>query len=638
MRNISATIDPALQEEIASVAFNDKDFASTFYRLTGGKLDKLKLFTNPNLDLLMRILFSSYDKNEGLFPTEGEMLDEVLQLDRNDSDKKLIRDLFLKVKKRDIPKAPIHERKIVELVKSAQIVGFLNESLRTMRQASSVKDILAFESQVYSFQENLEKVTFSKDDVIDMTDFKRLIYEYASDSNSNVQIGLEKIASELNGGGENGGVARQEVTIFVAGTNDAKSIAMNSFIGNAAMKEFKSCIFSLEGKKYQAPMRFLSNISKINYKKLVRFRDFINKQNKAKLEEYFSPDELKRLDEAENLYSSRVHMVHAIKSCEIESIEARAEEIYRKEPFDLLIVDYGQLIESVKEFPREDLMLQYAFRKLEKLAAKLNVAVIVPMQVNRAGLNALQQAHDDGEEYPTYKLGHVAGGYATVKTAGCVIAISRTVEERNEGKMRYCILKQREGIVGVQWGVKANFDVMDVTTGEEYYYFNPGQITQAPPRESLMDSFDTGNSNVKIDSIIQSNDILRRFNESDLDSSDDEFIKFLSSASGLKSQIKEANDYRKGLILGNIESDNPDEEIEQIDENLIKLKARLYELVESDLFISKREELLGERDLRLFSNILEIVSQNKDAIEKDYPRVFARSRMIFLLNQVEDEN
>lgn len=639
MKNVNTSVDPLLQEELVSVMLNDHGYASKYVELinTGGQDRSLRIFSNQNLDIITNLYTELHEKNDGAFPTKGEMCDEIIKLNRNDSDKELIRKKFLSLKERNTEKREIHERKIVETVKAAKIIGFLNKSLKLMKTVGSVTAILEYEKDMQEFLSKLELVTFKKDDVVDMTDFGALIDQFASESSNNVKIGIEKICRELNGGGENGGIARQEITVLQSGTNDGKTIASNSALANALRHGHKAVVFSLEGKRLQTPMRIISNLTKINYKKLVRYRDFINKNDANKLAGYFSKEEMDSINKAQELWSEKVRVVHAIKNCEIEYIVNKVHSLYKDDPFDLLVIDYGQLVESVREFPREDMMMQYVFRTLEKTVSDLNVAGLIPMQVNRAGMISMQNDYDNGEEYPTYKLGHVAGGYATLKTAGCVITINRTVEERKEGKLRYCIAKQREGLVGVQVGLKARFDISDVSIGEEYYYFNPTDITsQSSSKPSLMDAFDETTSGVELDKLIESNEILKRLNEEKVDHDFDDFYDGLVTIKSQHELIDSSKKHKKEIQLGSVDCDDEDQEIDNIDSFITESQAKIYNIIESDNYLEQYEKLINGGKLLIYSNLLDTVLPHAEDLKNDYPDVYRKIQAIKIILELDE--
>lgn len=573
--SVSFSSDPLLQEELASLILNDRGFAGKFHKHITEDADlkkkKIQVFSNPHIDRVIGLVYELYKKADDNFPSDGVVCSEIEKLQISKDERVSVKELYLKLKGKKIILSKDYEAHLKELLVIAKVSVFCENLVKEIRTPTNAK-LLHVAKLAKTFVSNIDDISFSSSDMINMDSFVDIIEEYADMSAANIPLGIPELDRELNGGGEGGGAARQEIVAWISGTNDGKSIALGSISCNAVRAGFKVRTFAFEGRKLQTPIRTISNLARLSAKKIARYRNYRARNPEGNMEGWFSPDEIKRLEEAQELYGKKFKVIHAIKSSEIENVEAAALEEYKKEPFDMLIIDYGQLVESIKTFHKEHELLMYVFRRLEKLAAQINVAIHVAMQVNRDGLRDLAEEVKDGEEFPTYKMSHVAGGYGTLKTAGCVIAISRTQAERNLGQARFTILKQREGVVGVEVGIKAKFDEANMTEGERYRYYHPVEsaLGASPdlfskPNPALTKIENSIKSEVgetfDLQKAIQSNPYFKSL--SGIGGSDlvKEAIAVMSSIQQSQRQIDELQDTLKQVNEGKLEMD-PEEKTE----------------------------------------------------------------------------
>lgn len=636
MNEISSTFDPVLQREFVSLILTDRDFSHTYFEIVYANKDmrksKVQVFTNPHINTIITTFYHAFEKNDFIIPSDGVIFDMITSMNLNDSDKDKIRNTYKKLKEMNVTFSNYHEKKLKELVKLVYLSTFMNDTLTAATTASSPDEILGFERKINKMSELLESVTFKKRDLVDMSDFPEIIKQNASETSSNILIGLNDLSKELNGGGEYGGLSRQEVTVLLSGTNDGKSIGAISLMCNALRNNFRVAIYSLEGKRLQTPIRIISNLSGIKYKRLIRFKEFLAKNGAKGLDKYFNPEEMKALEEAQKLHD-KMTVIHGIKNCEIETIEMALTKEYKKNPFDLLVVDYGQLIESLKTFKRDDQKLVYIFRRLEKFSSNFNCSTLVPMQVNRGGLNSIANDAENGEEFPTYKMSNVAGAYGALKTAGCILTLNRTEQERKEGKVRWSIAKQREGVVGVQLGLIAKFDVSDITKGDVYHYDNPAEISYESPTGFASSANLIGMGN-NIQSFISSNEKLRELSKMSFGEREQKFLENQKAILGKKSQIKDLEKLKRNIELGNSESDDRDPS--EVESDIGYLKEDILDIQEDDDYIQMEKRILMGNDINEFKNTLLKVSSMMSQIESHSPDLAKFLTTISLYEKVQN--
>lgn len=471
--SIPTVQDPQFQKELVSIMLSDSLFASKFHQLIYTDNDLKKedtvIFSVPSLERLVREFFRLYESNESIPPTPGVLRNHFERMKITPAEVAGLKKQLAEVLKIEVENSEPHKKELVNLltvVKSAVAYKKLSAMIRT----GNYDKILDMPATMAALVEELQKIKFDESDVIEMDNWVKIVTDYADDSNSNIPTGIEELDRELNGGGKHGGIARQGITLFISQVNDAKSIGVLSIEANAVRAGYRVLHFNLEGKRLQPPMRIISNLSEIPMRRLQKFREYIKDGNLAVLKNYLSPEEYARLVEGAKKHGENMKIVHDIKDTSVETICARAREIYKVWPFDMITIDYGQLMTSVKTFSRPDLELGHIFREVESLVSELNAAGLIPMQVKAEAAKKLNEEAENGVKYPVFGKYSVGDSKKTIDTADCAITWNRTNEERAQRKGRYCILKQREGITGLQVGVQPEWSTMNLTKGERYYY------------------------------------------------------------------------------------------------------------------------------------------------------------------------
>jgi len=119
----------------------------------------------------------------------------------------------------------------------------------------------------------------------------------------------------------------------------------------------------------------------------------------------------------------------------VEEIHAMviAYQARMKRKFDLLIVDYGDLIAPSKKHKDSRFGLEEVYTDLRRLAVKLQVPVYTASQANRESLNKNIVGMKD-----------VAESFGKVKVADVVIGICQTPEEEEDKLVRLFIAKSRK--------------------------------------------------------------------------------------------------------------------------------------------------------------------------------------------------
>jgi replicative DNA helicase len=142
---------------------------------------------------------------------------------------------------------------------------------------------------------------------------------------------------------------------------------------------------------------------------------------------------------------------------------------------DMVIIDYVDLLSSRKKNRERKDEIDDIYTSTKGLARQLNIPIWSVSQVNRAGA---QDKIIEGDK--------AAGSYDKMMISDFAMSLSRKKEDKVNGTGRYHIMKNRYGMDGLTFSVKA-----DTSTGhfEVFDYKDSEEETLAPPKQS--NKFDT---------------------------------------------------------------------------------------------------------------------------------------------------
>ena len=146
---------------------------------------------------------------------------------------------------------------------------------------------------------------------------------------------------------------------------------------------------------------------------------------------------------------------------------------------DLVIIDYVDLLSTKKRTADRKGEIDDIYTSTKGLARELNIPIWSVSQVNRAG------AKDDVIEGDK-----AAGSYDKIMITDFCLSLSRKAKDKVNGTGRFHIMKNRYGMDGLTFGVKA-----DTSTGHfEVHDYDPDEDFEAEttnPNTNSYDNFDT---------------------------------------------------------------------------------------------------------------------------------------------------
>ena len=143
---------------------------------------------------------------------------------------------------------------------------------------------------------------------------------------------------------------------------------------------------------------------------------------------------------------------------------------------DLVIIDYVDLLSSKRKTVDRKSEIDDIYSSTKGLARELNIPIWSVSQVNRAG------AKDNIVEGDK-----AAGSYDKIMITDVCISLSRQRRDKVEGTGRFHIMKNRYGMDGLTFGVKANTSTGHFDVSNDLYVED-----ENPPQLSPQNSFDSG--------------------------------------------------------------------------------------------------------------------------------------------------
>lgn len=324
---------------------------------------------------------------------------------------------------------------VVAIRQSADILirEFQTEQVKKMFNtpllASNIDDTIgSLITQLEALREGKNSTSKSLADIVDENKDK-----YFNDNNEikkNCKTGLWNLDDVL--GGLSGG------DIYVIGARPAvgKSALATQILTNVARKGKKVGYFNLEMVEKQVYERLLARQSKIGITRIKNAVAFLNDEEKSFND---ANDELKKL----NIVVSTGNKSDA---------DIKAE--CRHQEFDLIVIDYLQLVTSSRYAENRRVEVGMVSRSLKNLAMELNVPIIILSQLNR-------KSENDSSKEPTMADLKESGDIE--QDASVVMLMWNLADDPNYRSFKgFKVEKNRQGDLA-RYPMTFQGDVMDFT-------------------------------------------------------------------------------------------------------------------------------------------------------------------------------
>lgn len=247
-------------------------------------------------------------------------------------------------------------------------------------------------------------------------------------TNATIPLGYRELDEFLNGG-----VSRQELLLFMAGSGVGKSIFMTNIAINFLMRKLNVCYITLELAEDVVAKRFDSMITGISQ------REIFEKMTKVSSDlERMSPGmgtlRIKRMPES---------------TTNANHIRAYLKEFEMVNGFlpDVVVVDYMDLMASNQKISAENVSVKdkYVAEEIRSIAHEFNLLMVSASQMNRGAIrdDAIDQSN-------------IAGGLTKIMTCDNLIAIIQNDQMKAAGEYMLKLVKTRNSggvgkIVMLRW-------------------------------------------------------------------------------------------------------------------------------------------------------------------------------------------
>lgn len=314
---------------------------------------------------------------------------------------------------------------LVNYARAREMLTSMERSIKKLSDGDIEGALKLYQNDALSLQSSDPLLTISRGEFVE--DYKK-----RKDILEDMKLHPEKYKGMPTGIDEldelTGGLWKGELAFVFGRTGVGKSF----FLLETALTSYRNInrvlYVSIEMSGEAVNRRFDSRTSHVPY---ARFkRSILNDQETHQWEHSMSNLEKRYYNKGARLYTSHIPF-----GCTIGSIRSELE-LYKSQgnEIDLLVVDYGDLINPSKALFSEQSELTAIFRDLKGLAQVYNVPLWSASQAKR-------------EAYKSAKISVEDVGYAAGKAhvADLVVGITCTEEDQLAGKMYLHIVKQRDG-------------------------------------------------------------------------------------------------------------------------------------------------------------------------------------------------
>lgn len=445
------------------------------YLATDKDFKKVDFFEIEEFNLIFQMIVEGVKKYKKR-PSEAQMRQRVLEVNDPIKVKSLNQALNL-ILKTDVSDEEFFREKMVEWI--SQKKGILG--VKKMHQLLKQKKQVEFNQILRETVDKVNEISFEKDTIFKLDDFNKLYTENKIAGHTSIPTGITKLDRDTLGG-----LPRQGLTIVLAGTNVGKSMFCASLGVNALKAKdqggmnlgLKVLHINLEGRINQIIFRYLSNLAQIPYEKI----------KLGILDE----DEQARMNRITAEYSDRFMIKNLAGGFNntIESLEAQCKEIYKKFKFDLLIVDYGQLLKTNRSNDEYRHIMSDVFRGLDTMSKAFNCACVSPAQGTRNAQEkqnphsfAGRGAGPSKEKAPVMRSHDISEAFEIARVADMILSLNATDDEKVQNRLRVFLEKQRDGKKDQTYGLNTRFDLCDLITGS---FYDPAATMMRDPEVAEM--------------------------------------------------------------------------------------------------------------------------------------------------------
>lgn len=456
--------DVVFQMGVLKLAMQDDYFCGQLvkYLAEDNDLDEYTIFDNDGLQDIFKIVVDSVQtfKNR---PTEGQIRQKFNELPehlRQD-----FSDLLDSILQQDTHNEDYYRKYLQTYIQQVKMAKGFRKTRKIFKEhPESAPEYM----QVVI--DSIRRVSFDKEDVVTLKDLPALINESATLNSRKIPTGIKELDIDLVGG-----LPRENLTVVLAGTNVGKSLfcisigcnALRAVDENGQNKGLKVLHVNLEGQRDEAAKRYAANLAQIGYGDLIKgtFDDAARRRFEECIINY-GEDRLK----IRNMLGF---------GATIEDLYGYLKEEYKNFRFDVLVVDYGQLLDSKVKTEGYRFTMSRVFRGLDSISKEFSCVVVTPAQStrdaqqNQNGGNKKFGGGGNDERGHILRSTDISEAFEIARVSGVILTLNRTEEEERTNRLRLYLEKQRQGAKNKLYGLITNYSQSNLITGKTY---NPFEV------------------------------------------------------------------------------------------------------------------------------------------------------------------
>ncbi len=243
--------------------------------------------------------------------------------------------------------------------------------------------------------------------------------------------GWATLDKEFNGGWERG-----TLTTFIAPTGAGKSMFLVNCGAAGVANGYNVLYVTCEMADYKIGLRFDSYYSGVEINDISQHAEKVEEDARAKIKGRLFIKEF------------------PTKSASVQTIRSAVQRLQITKGFvpDIIVVDYADLLRSVKGYGDKRFELEGIYEDLRAFAQEMNCVVITADQTNRSGL-----------DMEVVTIGQIGESYAKATVCDVIMTVSRRMEDKQSNSGRLFIAKSRLGRDGMVYPFILNPATVKVT-------------------------------------------------------------------------------------------------------------------------------------------------------------------------------
>jgi replicative DNA helicase len=353
--------DITFEAAILKLALEDDYFCAQLVRYLASDedLDDLIIFTTDQFHYIFKIIADAFTKYKTR-PMISQIRTAILQFSP------AAREPYFKaleiISDADVHNKAFYQEHIATFVQTVKVFK-ANKKIKKLQREKplEVPDLMQ------KLLDDIRKVQFEQEDVVSLTNFYGLLDKNDATGNK-IRTGLNQLDTDLRGG-----FPRETLVTILGSSNAGKTIFCTSLGCTALRDGYKVFHINLEGTRDEALYRYVANLADVDFNIIE--------------EKSWSATEKVRLDEVISHYKDKLRIQNMLNfGATIEQLISCCRETYKEFPFDMLIVDYGQLLKTRTKYDKGTDRQTEAYRGLDSLSKEFKCVVISPAQATREGI------------------------------------------------------------------------------------------------------------------------------------------------------------------------------------------------------------------------------------------------------------